>query len=448
VGADFVPDKGRQMRLSGVAVAPADAFDLSGDAPATSFTFSSTATAPQTAVATLQQVGNQAGSATVTAVIPGQGVPAIVTSYDWNGLAQSLVWERYTIDGFTTALVLQDNLVQRRALVGDELARLQTLIATVADAGIRHSLQVKLNHAQDEMQRGDAAGGLAVGPQAYVTAANVVEALRNEVSAQMGKAISPAAGAQMHEACDIIRPMLGVIPDPDFQLSLEPKSQSLAPGASAEFAVHTSGRASGISLRLGSLPAGISGAFDRPLLRPGDTARLTLTASPDVPAWASGAFAITGSSAASLQAAGAEVEITPVADNGALNADRKIVVLPAGRRLAVTLGAEGTDGPLALSTRGLPRGLNASFSAPTLKAGGSAVLTLAAEPSARLGSFTIDVIGSSRRSRASIPIQVHVVEGGEVSQATGCGSAAAGWEALIAAVAMALASRSRRRVGV
>ena len=445
VGADFVPDRGRQMRISGVAVAPTDAFDLSGDATATSFTFDSTAPAPQTALGTLQQVGNQAGSATVTVVIPGQGVPAIVTSYDWSGLGQSLVWERYTVDGFTTALVLQDNLVQRRALVSDELARLQALVAVVAQAGIRNSLQAKLNQVQDHLQRGDAAGGLAVGPHEYVTAANVLEALRNEVSAQMGKAIATAEGAQMHEACDIIRPMLGMIPDPDFQLSLEPKSQPLAPGASADYAVRTSGSASGISLRLGALPVGISGTLDRTLLRPGETARLTVTASSDVPPWASGAFSVTGSSAASVQAAAAEVEITPVADSSALSADRRIVVLPAGRTLALTLGAERTDGALALTTGNLPRGLIASFSAPTLPAGGRAVLTLAAEPSARRGSFTIDVIGSSGRSRASIPIQIHVVEGGDALQPTGCSSAAAGWEALILGAAVALASRSRKR---
>jgi hypothetical protein len=444
VGADFVPDKGRQMRLSGVAIAPADAFDLSGDATATSFTFSSTA--PQTAVATLQQVGNQAGSATVTAVIPGQGVAAIVTSYDWNGLAQSLVWERYTIAGFTTALVLQDNLVQRRALVGDELVRLQALVAAVAQAGIRNSLQAKLNQVQDHLQRGDAAGGLAVGPNEYVTAANVLEALRNEVSGQMGKAIPVAAGSQMQEACDIIRPMLGVIPDPDFQISLEPRTQPLAPGGSAVYAVRTSGRAAGISLRLGALPAGVSGAFDRPVLRAGETARLTLTALSDAPPWASGAFEITGSSAASLWAASAGLEITPVADSSALSADRRIVVLPAGLKLAVTLGAERTNGPLALSIGRLPRGLSAAFSQPTLEAGGGVVLTLAAEWSARRGSFTIDVNGSSATARVSFPIQVHVVDGGESPQPTGgCTSATAAWEAMIAAAAVALVSRRRRR---
>jgi hypothetical protein len=446
VGADFVPDKGRQMRLSGIAIASADAFDLSSDAPATSFTFSSTAPAPQTVVATLQQVGNQAGSATVTAVIPGQGVAAIVTSYDWNGLAQSLVWERYTVAGFTTALVLQDNLVQRRALVGDELVRLQALVAAVAQAGIRNSLQAKLNQVQDHLQRGDAAGGLAVGPHEYVTAANVLEALRNEVSAQMGKAIPVAAGAQMHEACDIIRPMLGVIPDPDFQISLEPKMQPLAPGASAVYAVRTSGNAAGISLRLGALPAGVSGAFDRPGLRAGETARLTLTALSDAPPWASGAFEITGSSAASLWAASAGLEITPVADSSALSADRRIVVLPAGLKLAVTLGAERSNGPLSLSIGRLPRGLAAAFSQPTLEAGGGVVLTLSAERSARRGLFTIDVIGSSATARVSFPIQVHVVDGGESPQPTaGCTSATAAWEAMIAAAAVALAIRARRR---
>ena len=187
------------------------------------------------------------------------------------------------------------------------------------------------------------------------------------------------------------------------------------------------------------------GGTPLPLALIGETARLTVTASSDVPPWASGAFSVTGSSAASVQAAAAEVEITPVADSSALSADRRIVVLPAGRTLAVTLGAERTDGALALTTGNLPRGLIASFSAPTLPAGGRAVLTLAAEPSARRGSFTIDVIGSSGRSRASIPIQIHVVEGGDALQPTGCSSAAAGWEALILGAAVALASRSCKR---
>jgi hypothetical protein len=240
-------------------------------------------------------------------------VAAIVTSYNWDGLDQSLVWERYTVDGFTTALVLQDNLVQRRDLVGDEMAALRILVAAVGPAGIRNSLQTKLDHAERELERGDAAGGLAVSPQAYVTAANVIEALRNEVSAQMAKAISLEAGAQMHLACDIIRPMLGIVPDPDFQISIEPATQSLAPGADATFAVRTKGRATAISLRLGALPPGVIGTLERQAVRAGETTQLTVTALPDVPAWASGQFVIGASSAGSLQATSARLEISPAA---------------------------------------------------------------------------------------------------------------------------------------
>jgi ABC-type enterobactin transport system permease subunit len=121
-------------------------------------------------------------------------------------------------------------------------------------------------------------------------------------------------------------------------------------------------------------------------------------------------------------------------------------VLPAGLKLAVILGAERSNSPLALSTSRLPRGLAATFSKPTLEAGGGVVLTLSAERSARLGSFTIDVIGSSAGSRISVPIQLHVVEGGESPQPTaGCTSATAAWEAMIGAAVVALACQARRR---
>jgi hypothetical protein len=161
-----------------------------------------------------------------------------------------------------------------------------------------------------------------------------------------------------------------------FQISLAPKTQPLAPGGSAVYAVRTSGRAAGISLRLGALPAGVSGAFDRPVLRAGETARLTLTALSDA-----------------------------------------------------------------------PPGLTTAFSQTTLEAGGGVVLTLSAERSARRGSFTIDVNGSSAAARVSFPIQVHVVDGGESPQPTGgCTSATAAWEAMIAAAAVALVSRRRRRL--
>jgi MYXO-CTERM domain-containing protein len=141
----------------------------------------------------------------------------------------------------------------------------------------------------------------------------VIEALRNEVSAQRGKAISPDAAAQMHLACDIIRPMLGVVPDPDFDISIEPKIRSLTPGGSATYAVRTRGRATSVSLRLGALPPGVVGTFDRQLLHAGETAQLTVTALPDVPAWASGPFVVGASSTASLRGASARLDITPVA---------------------------------------------------------------------------------------------------------------------------------------
>jgi hypothetical protein len=207
LAADFLSDaQGRELHILGASLGMEDAFDMSAAPDRRTFTLSG---APQGIAATLTQAGAQGGVASFKAIVPPSGAVGSLTSYDWSSISTSLVWEKYFLNGATVALVLQDNLVQRRSLVGDQVRRLETLIAGIDKSGIQHSLQVKLGQVHDELARGDAQGGLAASPQGYVTASNVARALRNETDGQKGKAVAPDVAAQIDEAVDILRQMLG-----------------------------------------------------------------------------------------------------------------------------------------------------------------------------------------------------------------------------------------------
>jgi hypothetical protein len=127
----------------------------------------------------LDQAGVGAGSASVTVTIPGAGGSGIVHVADWTGLGQSLIYEVITqSDGTITVLVLQDNPGQRQQLTDQLLQSIQAAIGNIADAGVRNSLQAKLDNASNQVGKGNVR-----------TAANVLDALVHELAAQTGKAV-------------------------------------------------------------------------------------------------------------------------------------------------------------------------------------------------------------------------------------------------------------------
>jgi hypothetical protein len=136
----------------------------------------------------LDQSGLGAGSASVTATIPGSGGTGVVYVGDWTGLGQSLIFESITLsDGTTSGLLLQDNAGQRRQLTDQLLQTIQTAINQVADSGVRSSLQAKLDNASKQIGKGN-----------LRTAANVLDALDHEVAAQTGQAVPSNLAASLN----------------------------------------------------------------------------------------------------------------------------------------------------------------------------------------------------------------------------------------------------------
>ncbi len=186
--ADFLASGyGRSMTVSGAVLAPGGALSLSADQAYTTLTLTTLGMSGGQVNLVLDQSGLGAGSASVTATVPGTGGTGVVYVGDWTGLGQSLIFESITqSDGTIRSLLLQDNAGQRQQLTDQLLQSLQTAINQVEEAGVHSSLQAKLDNAA--MQIGKSRPG---------PAANILDALSHEVAAQTGKAVPTDLAASL-----------------------------------------------------------------------------------------------------------------------------------------------------------------------------------------------------------------------------------------------------------
>jgi hypothetical protein len=201
VTGDFLASAyGRQVTVAGARLMPGGTLDLSVDPTFSSLSLAPSAMPAEQAGLTLAQRGQGAGSVSVTLTIPGNGAAATVFVGDWTSLSTSLVFEVVTgADGRVTGILLQDNSVQRQALSAALLQEIQSGIAKIADEGVRSSLQSKLDNAS--RQAGHDPGA----------AANMLDAMRNEIAAQNGKAIDPGLAASLDST---LREEIGLLRSP------------------------------------------------------------------------------------------------------------------------------------------------------------------------------------------------------------------------------------------
>jgi alpha-tubulin suppressor-like RCC1 family protein len=188
LGADFLPTYGRQFTLSGITLAPRGSIDTSADAGYGQLTLSSTGMADQRVPLQLEQLGQGAGTASVSALLPG-GASGQVTVFDWNSLSNTLIFETIIQGDRVSGLTLQGNPAQQAQLQARLVQTIQQGISSLSNAGLQTSLQAKLDNAADKMQEGK-----------NKTASNVLNALRNEIAAQTGKGIPQATAASMTAA--------------------------------------------------------------------------------------------------------------------------------------------------------------------------------------------------------------------------------------------------------
>ena len=187
LGGDFLASAySRQMTVSGMTLTSGAAIKVATDPADSTLTLSESNGAGGNVALLLEQISETGGSASVTATVPGSGGQGVVYVADWTGLQSSLIFEVITAaDGSVTGLLLQDNPAQRQALLSSLLDSLQPGIAQIGDEGIRGSLESKLDNASRQA------------PRNPVAAANMLQAMRNEVAAQKGKAIAPDLAASL-----------------------------------------------------------------------------------------------------------------------------------------------------------------------------------------------------------------------------------------------------------
>ena len=187
--ADFTASGyGRSMKVSGATLAPGGTLSLGADQAYSTLTLSTLGMTGGHANLVLDQSGAGAGSANVTVTIPGSGGSGVVHVADWAGLGQSLIYEVITqSDGTISVLVLQDNAGQRQQLTDQLLQSIRTAIGLIADAGVRNSLQAKLDNASKQIGKDDTR-----------TAANVLDSLVHELAAQTGKAVPTDLAASLN----------------------------------------------------------------------------------------------------------------------------------------------------------------------------------------------------------------------------------------------------------
>jgi hypothetical protein len=154
LGADYTSGNyGRGFTVTGVDVPQSKQVDITTDAATDALTLDSTGSSQAVSV-TLSQVGASSGTATVQAVIPAKGASATIAVANWSDLAHSLIYETYASGGTTTLRILQDNPVQRQALVSTLFANANSVIGTISDDRVADRLHRSLAVVQEQYNQG------------------------------------------------------------------------------------------------------------------------------------------------------------------------------------------------------------------------------------------------------------------------------------------------------
>jgi hypothetical protein len=171
----------------------------------------------------------------------------------------------------------------------------------------------------------------------------------------------------------------------DFAISASPAGLAVPQGASVATTVTiapTGGFAGTVTLSTGALPAGVTATFAPPTVTSGGTSTLTLVAASNAVLVAATPITITGTSGSLAHAT--TVTLSVSGDFTIAETPSSLSVIQ-GQSVAATVAifpVGGFAGTVTLGVTGLPGGVTATFSPPTIVASGSSTLTLAASPAA------------------------------------------------------------------
>jgi len=198
LAADYLPSYGRRLTVSGASLDPGQALSVGTDQATDELLLEGSGTSQQVGLL-VEQIGENGADATVHPLVPGSGAKATVSVFDWGDVEASLIYETYPSQGRTQLLILQDNPQQREALKTQLFSKLAAEVSHVADAGVRRSLQAKLDAAKQQYARGNTAA-----------ATNILGALENETRAQTGKKLSADQADRIIATAEKLTALLGV----------------------------------------------------------------------------------------------------------------------------------------------------------------------------------------------------------------------------------------------
>jgi hypothetical protein len=191
LGADYLPNYGRKFTVAG-DLAPSSTLTARTNAATDALVLAGSG-ASQTVDLTLAQIGQNASSATVPAVIPGSGTEATVSVTNWDDVQHSLIYETYMSGGQARLIVAQDNPAEHQALAGRFVGQLESAINGLSDKGLAQSLKAKLDAAKEQISKGQ-----------NNAARNILGALENQTRAQAGKKIPAGTATSILSNADLL----------------------------------------------------------------------------------------------------------------------------------------------------------------------------------------------------------------------------------------------------
>ena len=189
----------------------------------------------------------------------------------------------------------------------------------------------------------------------------------------------------------------GNVGNPDFSLSANPTVRNLLPGENVGYTLSAGGVfgfSGAVALSVSGVPPGSSSTLTPASITPGASSSLRVYTSAATPAGLH-TLTVTGTSGALTHSVVLTLNVKTATDFTLLLNPTVLTVAPGETKaLSISLTADASvSGGVALSVSGLGKGLQATFSPPTVQVGAASALIITADDTAQPGSSTLTITG-------------------------------------------------------
>jgi subtilase family serine protease len=256
------------------------------------------------------------------------------------------------------------------------LSLANTLIYPLAQGGTSTPYSIAAAYFYDVTQGSD--GGYNAGPS-Y----DFVTGLGSPVASALVPALAPTTQT------------------PDFSLSANPSSATIAAGSGASFTVSVApsgGFSSTVSLSVSGLPSGAAASFSPQSLGGSGTSTLSISTGAGTPA-GTYTLTITGQGGGLTHTATVSLTIQAQASpNFSMSVSPGSSNIKAGNSASYTVTINSTggfSGSVSLTVSGLPGGAAATFNPAAISGSGNSTLRIATAPSTPRGTYILTLTGAS-----------------------------------------------------